>query len=714
MFGEGRRPDVKKAILIVLAAAILAPLAVPAWAQDAGVPDTLYVEVYSRDDLVFGAPPFFVRFPIYVTNDVVDPVTDSIAGFVLPLCYEVQPFGPVDYCSLGVWWNDISMVDTTGGEVQQNRSIFRHLPSMQDIQIHNKMLDMNADFIGGWNFVVLDLGDEVSRFWFTTVPTGTQDQRWGPGSRSLLATITFKMDFWDSAQVCIDTCFWPPSQRFAFSNSNAETYIPQNFFPVCQTITMCPGLVPYFTMCPGPETPHHNGTYSSGEFQVRDDGPCAGLADVSASFTGTGVSNVRVVAVKGDELTGHVDYVVADHCQAGGTVQIMATDIEGIQARCEFDIVLVNNAPDVSAPDSFSALALMDTVEFSVSAVDEDVDPIGSLELGGFWLERDSLQPPSNSPSFDGENPGLFMWTPQAADTGIWICSFSVADTCGAIGTKQTIILVEQPPPPVVYCPEDQSYDGAGYYYSYFQAESPVSTIEDIWCGFTGQGVENVLFDGWGLGTPYFDGAVEYDVTDYCQAGGTVTVIVTDHVGHTDTCTFDITLNQAPHVNLPDTLLAIAGATRLFQVSAADPNGETVEMSFDGMWYQPDSLRSPTNPPFFDGGNPGLFTWVPTEGEEGAWICSFSAADVCGAAGSSRTTILVGPLFCGDSAPGEIINVADVIYLLNYLYAGGPAPNPICKGDANCDGITNVADAIMLLNYLFRLGTAPCFGCCPE
>ncbi len=705
----------RKTILIIIVgmAALVLPSSL-AWAQDAGVPDTLYVEVYSGDYFVFGAPPFFVRFPIYVTNDVIDPATDSIAGFVIPLCYEVQPFGPMDYCSLGVWWNGTSMLDIPGGEVQQNRSIFRHLPSMQDIQIHNKLLDMNADFISGWDFVVLDLGNEVSQFWFMTLPTGTQDQRWGPGSRSLLATMTFKMDFWDSAQVCIDTCFWPPAQTFAFSNSSAETYIPQNFFPVCRTIVTCPGLVPYFTMCPGPETPHHSGTHSSGDFMVRDDDPCAGLADVSASFTGTGVSNVRVVVAKDDALQGYVAYDVVDHCLAGGTARITATDVEGIQAWCEFDIILVNNAPNISAPDSFSALALLDTVTFQVSAEDMDADPMGSLELGGFWLERDSLQPPGNSPSFDGENPGLFVWIPQAADTGTWICSFSVADTCGATGTKQTVILVEQPPPPVVDCPENQSYDSTGYYHNYFQAESPVSTIDDIWCGFTGQGVENVGFDGWGLGTPYFDGAVEYDVTDYCQAGGTVTVIVTDHVGLTDTCTFDITLNQAPHVNLPDSLLAIAGATRLLLVSAADPNGETVEMSFDGLWYEPDSLRSPTNPPSFDGGNPGLFSWVPTEGEEGAWICSFSAIDACGAVSTQRTTILVGPLYCGDNYYDETISVGDVVYLLNYLYVGGPAPDPICKADANCDGVANVGDAILLLNYLFRLGTAPCFGCCSE
>jgi hypothetical protein len=77
-------------------------------------------------------------------------------------------------------------------------------------------------------------------------------------------------------------------------------------------------------------------------------------------------------------------------------------------------------------------------------------------------------------------------------------------------------------------------------------------------------------------------------------------------------------------------------------------------------------------------------------------------------------TILVGPVFCGDNISDEIINVGDVIYLLNYLYVGGPPPAPACKGDANCDGVTNVGDVIHLLNYLFRRGSVPCFDCCSE
>ncbi len=63
----------------------------------------------------------------------------------------------------------------------------------------------------------------------------------------------------------------------------------------------------------------------------------------------------------------------------------------------------------------------------------------------------------------------------------------------------------------------------------------------------------------------------------------------------------------------------------------------------------------------------------------------------------------------GDANADRQINVSDVIYLINYLFKGGPAPVPMEAGDANCDTQKNVSDVIYLINYLFKGGPAP--GC---
>ena len=63
----------------------------------------------------------------------------------------------------------------------------------------------------------------------------------------------------------------------------------------------------------------------------------------------------------------------------------------------------------------------------------------------------------------------------------------------------------------------------------------------------------------------------------------------------------------------------------------------------------------------------------------------------------------------GDANGDGKVSVSDVIYLINYLFKGGPAPLPILQvGDANCDGKVTVSDVIYLINYLFKGGPPPC------
>jgi hypothetical protein len=62
----------------------------------------------------------------------------------------------------------------------------------------------------------------------------------------------------------------------------------------------------------------------------------------------------------------------------------------------------------------------------------------------------------------------------------------------------------------------------------------------------------------------------------------------------------------------------------------------------------------------------------------------------------------------GDLTGDGQVDIGDVIYLVNYLYKSGPAPNPPDIGDVNCDGYTNLGDVVHLVNYLYRGGPAPC------
>ncbi|MFH2056717.1 MAG: hypothetical protein ABIJ61_12220 [bacterium] len=76
--------------------------------------------------------------------------------------------------------------------------------------------------------------------------------------------------------------------------------------------------------------------------------------------------------------------------------------------------------------------------------------------------------------------------------------------------------------------------------------------------------------------------------------------------------------------------------------------------------------------------------------------------------------VITGGEVC-DCVPSDanndgIRNITDAVYLISYIFGGGPAPTPypICSGDANCDCIANITDAVYLIQWIFNYGAAPC------
>jgi hypothetical protein len=55
------------------------------------------------------------------------------------------------------------------------------------------------------------------------------------------------------------------------------------------------------------------------------------------------------------------------------------------------------------------------------------------------------------------------------------------------------------------------------------------------------------------------------------------------------------------------------------------------------------------------------------------------------------------------------VNVGDAVYMINYVFKGGPEPEPypVCSADANGDCAGNVGDAVYIINYVFKGGPPP-------
>jgi len=69
---------------------------------------------------------------------------------------------------------------------------------------------------------------------------------------------------------------------------------------------------------------------------------------------------------------------------------------------------------------------------------------------------------------------------------------------------------------------------------------------------------------------------------------------------------------------------------------------------------------------------------------------------------------IANTFICGDVNNDGKVNLSDIIYLVNYIFKGGPAPIPLQAGDVNKNGQVNLADIVYLVNYIFKGGPKPC------
>jgi len=66
---------------------------------------------------------------------------------------------------------------------------------------------------------------------------------------------------------------------------------------------------------------------------------------------------------------------------------------------------------------------------------------------------------------------------------------------------------------------------------------------------------------------------------------------------------------------------------------------------------------------------------------------------------------------CGDADASGAVDIDDAVYIIGYIFAGGPAPQPFGAGDVNCSGDVDIDDVVYLIGYIFSGGPPPCDGC---
>ncbi len=147
------------------------------------------------------------------------------------------------------------------------------------------------------------------------------------------------------------------------------------------------------------------------------------------------------------------------------------------------------------------------------------------------------------------------------------------------------------------------------------------------------------------------------------------------------------------------------------------------EMFYDGDWHSVDIIVSLAAKTFtvtrtltgYDSnGNDGWsFSWTPTGfTEDNPYFFRFTGRD---ATTYKASTTFLGLYNCsqvyaeGDYNADAAADVLDLIYLIDFISKGGPAPaGGVQRADANCDNTVNVADIVFYMNFLFGAAGSPC------
>ncbi len=172
-------------------------------------------------------------------------------------------------------------------------------------------------------------------------------------------------------------------------------------------------------------------------------------------------------------------------------------------------------------------------------------------------------------------------------------------------------------------------------------------------------------------------------------------------------------LDNFPLDNYPPNKPTIVGPTTgyinanyLFTACTTDSDGEGVYYYFD--WG--DGSGNISGKRLSD----VLISMSHSWKKQGVYTVKVKALDEHGAESNWSEFLSVNiSVICGDLNSDGTLNIADLTYIIAYLYGSGPPPEPdLCIGDVNGDGSVNIGDLTYIIAYLYGGGLPPVENCC--
>ena len=259
-------------------------------------------------------------------------------------------------------------------------------------------------------------------------------------------------------------------------------------------------------------------------------------------------------------------------------------------------------------------------------------------------------------------------------------------------------------------------YESGNYNFHYASMILDMNTAASNWCNSHynikyiptcyADGGDEVLVGGWTPEGPY------QSMINACaqRAVSDIGLIIGVKWLGGDEIQIDVALAHGTPINTvpdnppqpsgPDTVIVDSAFD--YNVTGSDPESDVISYRWD--WGDGD-ISEWVGP--YDAGIPCTLShsWA----ELGTYDVKVQSRDPWYESGWSPplTVTVICCITRGDADGGGTVNVADVVYLVSFIFLGGPPPPCEEEGDTDGSGSVNVADVVFLVNYIFLGGPAP-------
>jgi len=694
-------------------------------------------------------------------------VQDSISGFVIPLKFWTQ--GCVDSVVFPTYdhWNN-KRFDPTNP--QFNRSMFRHLvdPETGDTT-YNRFALMNAEGLDDWTCNLDVVSHDSGHVFLSLIRIAPNSQAWPEGSRELLATLTFLVympDTCESTAICLDSTFWPPANHLYFVRYDAICFTPRVYPEMPTKVpleTERPEAVYVFDRpLSGQNLTNDDKADNKREGTIWDE---LGLLNqdkepgkVNWDKCEPQPKQKRVCPIEdagvclGYAITGAQSKIISRLRSLDGKKE--AWNVNEPPPSHDNTIREAFNRPHAPKDGNAKFIWRKQGLEY--------VDKVTGQRRQGGGLRGDNEREyagvcggGTRAPYKDGVYPL------QRADGSKVDIQFDVDYSDSNPGGNNTISVVKS----AEQCPAVGSVIGKikGKLEVGLQITFPNNTedeAEAAWrklfnapemkkAGFKKEGIippaeQKEAVKAW-IGSLPFDeqyqtvkqiiqglnahtATFNYTLTEKKPKGDTCYGDCYDHCPILFTPEFACTTEYLPDSSraFDARLIVPAGAIsaptmfhirQLGRLTETIPSGLNLESGVFDFRDVAEEYEL-VNPIFITltyFGNPDSLVMFRFDDSLGSWVPAgeSSFVDTVNQTLTIHTRTIgafavFSPFMRGDATRDGVIDISDVVYLINYLFIGGPAPVPLWVGDANSDEVVDVSDVVYLINYLFVGGPAPC------